>query len=507
MVLEKLEPKIVWYIFEEIIAKTPRPSKKEEKIREKIKTWLNEQALQKGLEINIFEDSVGNILIKKPATKGMETVPSILLQAHLDMVCETVRSGGYNFDENGIPIRIQDNGEWIDADGTTLGADNGVGLALALAILVDNEKLHSHGPIEALFTVNEENGFTGATNLEPQAFGIMSKYMINLDSGPIGEITIGSVCGGRTYFRKEFEWLKQDSSENLLFIELSIDGLLGGHSGADIHLPRANANKLISKILSNISQHVDLYISRWNGGTVSNAITRNAEVKFALNSKDEEIFQNLIKDEISIIYDYYKASREGFPILEPDINITWKKGKPEKFLSVEDTKLIIYTTSLLPQGVLRYSPFYESFPESSNNFAIVWTKDNRIVIRLYPRSIIRSELNSFRRSMVQLGELGGWEMELRPTLPEWMPQPESKFLKYAKEQYESILQKSVKTSIIHGGLETGMISQKIPEIQMISIGPTVVGEHSPNEKLKIADVGIIYELLIKILMNFSIEEN
>jgi len=507
MVLEKLEPKIVWNVFEEIIAKTPRRSKKEDKIRNKIKTWLIEQAELKRLEINISEDSVGNILIKKPATEGMDSVPPLLLQAHLDMVCETDRPEGYNFDENGIPIRIQDNGEWIDADGTTLGADDGIGVALALAILIDSEKVTMHGPLEVLFTVNEEDGFTGATNLDVKTLDIKSNYMINLDSGPIGEITIGSVCGRRTYFRKEFEWLKQNTLENLLFFELTIDGLLGGHSGADIHLPRANANKLISRILSNISPYIEIYLCKWNGGTVSNVITRNAEVKFALNSKDEEIFENLIHDEIAIIYDYYKASREGFPILEPDINITWKKGKPERFLSAEDTKLIISTTSLFPQGVLRYSPFYENFPESSNNFAIVWTKDNRIIIRLYPRSIIRSELNSFVQSMVQLGELGGWQMELRDILPEWTPQPESKFLKYAKEQYESILQRPVKSSIVHGGLETGRISQKIPGIQMISIGPTVDGEHTPNEKLKIMDVGIIYELLIKILMNFSIIEN
>ncbi|MFX1493456.1 MAG: beta-Ala-His dipeptidase [Promethearchaeota archaeon] len=507
MVLENLEPKIVWHIFEEIIAKTPRRSKKEDKIRNKIKSWLIEQAELKRLEIAISEDAVGNILIKKPATKGMESVPPLLLQAHLDMVCETDRPEGYDFDENGIPIRIQDNSEWIDADGTTLGADDGIGVALASAILTDNEKVILHGPIEVLFTVNEENGFTGATNLDVKTLDIKSNYLINLDSGPIGEITIGSVCGRRTYFRKEFEWLKQDSIKNLLFFELTVDGLLGGHSGGDIHLPRANANKLISRILSNISQHIELYLCRWNGGTVSNAITRDAEVKIAFNSKDEEVFENLIQDELTAIYDYYKASREGFPILEPNINITWNKGNPERFLSAEDTKLIIYTTSLFPQGVLKYSPFYENFPESSNNFAIVWTKGNRIIIRLYPRSIIRSELNSFVQSMVQLGELGDWQMELRDILPEWKPQPESKFLKYAKEQYESILQKPVKSSIVHGGLETGRISQKIPGIQMISIGPTIDGEHTPNEKLKIVDVGIIYEILIKILQNFSKLEN
>lgn len=499
MVLEKLDPKIVWKIFEDIITNTPRQSQKEEKIRIKIKTWLKEQAELNDLNIQITEDATGNILIKKSATVGMQTSPSLLLQAHLDMVCETNRPEGYNFDEQGIPIRIQDNGEWIDADGTTLGADDGIGLALALALLIDKERLNSHGPIEVLFTVNEENGFTGATNLDPKELNIQSNYMINLDSGPIGEITIGSVCGGRTIFIQEFEWLEGDSKRDFSFIELNISGLLGGHSGGDIHLPRANANKLISMILSNILQDFELYLCWWNGGTVSNVITRSADVKFAINSKDREIFQKRLEDEISSIFNYYKSLTEGHQILEPDMNISWKISNPDKFLSNKDTQTIVYTTSLFPQGVLRYSPFYENFPETSNNFAIVWTKENQIIIRLYPRSIVRSELNSFRRSMVQLGELGGWEMDLRSILPEWMPKPHSKFLHYAKIQYESIYQNPVKTNLIHGGLETGMISQKLPKLELISIGPTVIGEHTPNEKLKIADVGILYGVLIQII--------
>lgn len=506
MVLEKLEPQIVWKIFEDIIANTPRQSQKEEKIRTKIKAWLKQQAELKDMNIQISEDATGNIMIKKNATVGMETTPSLLLQAHLDMVCESNRPEGYNFDEQGIPIRIQENGEWIDADGTTLGADDGIGVAFALALLVDDEMLNYHGPIEVLFTVNEENGFTGATNLDPIEFNIQSNYMINLDSGPLGEITIGSVCGGRTIFIQEFEWLEGDSIKDLSFIELNISGLLGGHSGADIHLPRANANKLISKIVSNILQSFDLYLCWWNGGSVSNIITRSADVKFAINSKDKEIFQKQLENEISSIYNYYKSSIEGHQILEPNMNISWKNSDPDKILSIKDTHTIVYTTSLFPQGVLRYSPFYENFPESSNNFAIVWTKENQIIIRLYPRSIVRSELNSFRRSMVQLGELGGWEMDLKSILPEWMPKPHSKFLHYARKQYESVFQKPIKTNLIHGGLETGMISQKIPELELISIGPTVIGEHTPDEKLKIADVGILYEVLIQIIKHMSMIE-
>jgi len=205
MVWEKLEPHIVWDIFENIIASTPRPSKHEDKIRETIKEWLVEQSHKKDLKLKLTEDTVGNILIKKEATEGFERVSPLLLQGHMDMVCETDRPNGYNFHQQGIPIRIQENNKWVDADGTTLGADNGIGVALALALIVDIQNKFSHGPLEILFTVNEEDGFTGAMNLDVKTLGIESKHMINLDSGPLGIITIGSVCGGRVFFEKKFD--------------------------------------------------------------------------------------------------------------------------------------------------------------------------------------------------------------------------------------------------------------------------------------------------------------
>ena len=503
MVWEKLEPHIVWDIFENIIANTPRPSKHEDKIRETIKEWLVQQSHQKDLKLKLTEDQVGNILIKKAATQGLEQVPPLLLQGHMDMVCETDRPHGYNFHQQGIPIRIQENNEWVDADGTTLGADNGIGVALALALIVDTQDNISHGPLEVLFTVNEEDGFTGAMNLNVKTLGIESKHMINLDSGPLGIITIGSVCGGRVFFEKKFNWNEAKDNENLLVMMLSIDGLLSGHSGDDIHLPRANANELMSRILSQLRGQVDLHLCLWNGGTKSNVITRKADVKFAFISSDKNIVEDIIKKEIEKISNYYQSTAEGTEVFEPHLTISWKYDKPTKSLSIEDTALVIRTSSLIPQGVLRYSYFHKGNVESSNNFAILHTLGDNIRIEIYPRSLIRTELESFRRKMIQLGEFGGWKMTLRPVLPEWEPKPKSRFLKYVKEHYEAIFNHDVKPSIVHGGLETGEIGNKIPGIEMVAVGPTVENAHTPNERLKIADVKPMYQILLRIVENFS----
>ncbi|MHA1194290.1 MAG: beta-Ala-His dipeptidase [Promethearchaeota archaeon] len=494
MVLENLKPKIVWDIFE-MISNTPRPSRHEERIREVIKDFILEAGKSNNTEYQIYQDDVGNILIKKPATSGLESNPPILLQAHLDMVCETDKLEGFDFFNKGIPLRIQTNNEWVDADGTTLGADDGIGVAFAIAILVDTS-IESHGPIEVLLTVNEEDGFDGATLLDPSKLSIESKLMVNLDGGPFGEIVIGSVCGRRVRFSKKFTWKEYKESDDLEFYELLVHGLLSGHSGGDIHLPRANANKLVSRILSKIHQKMKIYVCKWQGGTKSNVIPAKSLIKFGININDHEIFEELLNEEISSIYQYYEK-------FEPNLKIENKKVSPTNYLSDEDSRLLISTTHIIPHGVLKKSHIYEGFVESSNNLAIVNTENDEEIIWLYPRSIIRSELDSFCVSMNQLGELGCWSVFLRPILPEWLPDLESKFLEYVKKQYDALLEKPVKTNIIHGGLETGMISTKISGLQMVSLGPTVEGLHSPSEKLRISDVGKIYELLKRIVSDIK----
>ena len=494
MVLENLEPKIVWKIFD-TIAKTPRPSKHEEKIREVIKDFIIESGKSNNTDFQINQDSIGNILIKKSPTRGMELAPSLMLQAHMDMVCETDRPEGFDFMNSGIPLRIQDNKEWLDADGTTLGADDGIGVAFALAILID-PSIDNHGPIEVLLTVNEEDGFDGATLLDPSVLDIMSKLMINLDGGPIGDIVVGSVCGRRVRFSKKFKWNIYREDDDLEFFELSVHGLLSGHSGGAIHLPRANANKIVSRIVSKLSQEMKLYICKWKGGTKTNVIPAKSLIKIGIKKKNYTKFEELVKKEISSIYQYYKD-------FEPNISIEYKKAIAENYLSIEDSNILLSTANNIPHGVLKKSHIYEGFVESSNNFAIVNTEKDNEIIWLYPRSIIREELDSFCVSMQQLGLLGEWGVFLRPVLPEWLPDLDSKFLKYVKKEYEVLLKKPIKTNIVHGGLETGMIRTKLSGLQMVSLGPTVEGLHSPSEKLKISDVGIVYELLKRIISHIE----
>ena len=491
MVLEKLKPEIVWNIFEHVIAKTPRPSHHEEMIRTKIKSWLSEQTRKNNLNLTFNEDSVGNLLIRKPATRGMESAPSLMFQAHMDMVCETDRADGFDFMNSGIPIRIQDNLEWVDADGTTLGADNGIGVAFALAVLVD-QSIKAHGPLEVLLTVNEEDGFDGAALLDPVALDIQSKLMINLDGGPIEDIVVGSVCGRRIRFSKNFNWKDYKESENLDFYEITVHGLLSGHSGEDIHLPRANANKLISRIASNISQEMKTFVSKWQGGSKSNVIPAKSSIVLGVTSKNKQIFEEMLKEEISLTIKYHEK-------IEPDLKIEYKKALPKKYLSEEESDLLISTINIIPHGVLKISSIYDKFIESSNNLAIIDTEKETEIIWLYPRSMIRHELNSFCVSMEQLGNIGDWKVFLRPILPEWLPNLESMFLNYVKTEYENLLKKNVKTTVIHGGLETGMINNRVTGLQMVSLGPTIESLHSPSEKLKIADVGVLYTLIKKLI--------
>jgi len=411
----------------------------------------------------------------------------------MDMVCETDRAEGFDFMNSGIPLRIQDNNEWLDADGTTLGADDGIGVAFALAVLVD-QSIKAHGPIEILLTVNEEDGFDGATLLDPQALDIQSKLMINLDGGPLEDIVVGSACARRIRFSKKFNWIDYNESAELEFYEISVQGLLSGHSGGDIHLPRANANKLVSRISSNISQEMKIFVSKWQGGTKSNVIPSKSSIILGLASKNKQKFEEVLNAEISSILQYYKK-------FEPNLKINFKKTLPSKYLTEEESKILISTINIIPHGVLKISSIYDKFIESSNNLAIVNTENESEIIWLYPRSMIRSELNSFCVSLKQLGELGGWEVFLRAVLPEWLPDLESKLLNYVKTEYEDIMKTPVKTIVIHGGLETGMLSTKINGLQMVSLGPTVDGLHSPSEKLKIADVGVLYTLIKKLVEN------
>ena len=492
MVLENLEPKLVWEIFEEVVSKTPHESKKEGKIREKIKEWVKNRAEKEEVSLSINEDAIGNIFIKLPASNGMESCQPVILQAHMDMVCETDRPEGFDFDNEPIPIRIQDNGEWVDADGTTLGADNGIGVAIALATLFDKSEDFKHGPLEILLTVDEETGLTGAFQLDEKKLEIQSKLLINLDSESIGKITIGSAGGGDILFEKNLEKFEDYSKTHENFIELTVSGLRGGHSGGDIHLPRANANKVIARMLSAVLQKMDIYLVQWNGGTKHNAITRKSSVQFGIPSGQIGEAELILSSEKESLFNYYQGLPESF---EPNMSIEWKVTEPKPYFSEKESNLIISTANIVPSSVIRKSPVVEDLTETSNNLSIIKTEESKISIILSTRSAIGDELEATRLAIGQIGKLAEWKIIMHPSYPAWKPEPEKPFLKFIKAQIEEFFNRPAELEAVHGGLETGVIGDKIPGIQMVAIGPTIRNPHSPEEKLLIADVGTIYRLL------------
>jgi len=501
MVLEKLNPQLVWEIFEQVFIATPRESKKEDKIGAKIKSWIAERSKALNLNIEVIEDSVGNLFLKKAATKGMENAPPLLLQGHMDMVCETNRKNGFDFADEAIPVRIQPNGEWVDADGTTLGADDGIGVALALALLVDPEV--SHGPLEVLITVDEESGLVGANSVRPKELGIESKLLINIDSEQLDTITIGSAGGGDTTLSRKFDCT--DTNSNLAFYELSISGLQGGHSGVDIAKHRANANVLIARMLVELCLHMEVYLYSWNGGSKHNAITREAVARFAVPLAKRDLAEKSLQKISQSSLAYYKNEASGSTALEPDINIQWTQVDSFPVCSTDNSYDIITTINLLHQGPIAFSPHVKDLVETSNNVAIVKTKDDVFSVMISTRSSVDAELESFRNQVEAFARRLDWDVEREEAYPGWNPDPSSPFLKFVQREYEKVAKHDIEVMAIHAGLECGIIGAKIPGIQMLSIGPTAQNAHTPDERLRIADIQVLYDLLKSVAVGLKTE--
>ncbi|MHA1585666.1 MAG: beta-Ala-His dipeptidase [Promethearchaeota archaeon] len=497
MVLENLKPKLVWEIFEQVLIKTPRESKHESKIRKTIIEWVSARAKIENIDVKIKTDDTGNILLKVPATPGMESSPAVLMQGHMDMVCETNRPSGFDFDNLPIDVLIEDNLEWITADGTTLGGDDGIGVALALALIFEKDPTLKHGPLEILFTVDEETGLTGAFGLDVEKLGITSKYLVNIDSEDLGVITIGSAGGGGLKYKKNFT-RETDHLSDYEFFNLHVSGLLGGHSGVDIHLPRGNANKICARLLSalNVEGDLGIVLSDWHGGSKHNAITREAKLQFGILKNKVEQAEKILKVEMDSIISYYKPFEAGIEIL-------WKNTSVKSYVSPQISRSIINLLDIHPNGAIRFSPSVPGLVETSCNMAVVNMNPSDFSVDVSCRSNIDAELEALRRSMVQLGKSCGWKVEKEDAYPGWKPEPKSPFLKFVNKYYTDVMGKEIKIEAIHAGLECGIIGAKIPGMQMISIGPDVHNPHTPDERLNIKSVGVLYNVLKKILLNFS----
>ena len=481
MELSELKPESVFYYFSEI-CKVPRPSKKEEKIISYLENFAAEQKLE------IKKDEAGNILIKKPATPGKENLKTVVLQSHVDMVCE--KNNDVEHDFLADPIETIIDGEWLKAKGTTLGADNGIGVATELAILAANDI--EHGPIECLFTIDEETGLTGAFALKE---GFMSgDILLNLDSEDEGELFIG--CAGGIDSVGEFHYREVPVPTGYFFFRVDVKGLKGGHSGGDIHLGRGNANKILNRFLSQTAKKYDMYICEVNGGNLRNAIPREA---YAICAVPHDA-----KEPVRVDLNIFIADIENeFAVSEPDLKLTLQSETPRKTAIDQDTSSrLLKTLYAVPHGVYAMSQDIPGLVETSTNLASIKIIDSKkIKIETSQRSSILSARNDMANTVRAAFELGGARVSFGEGYPGWKPNPHSEILEIAVASYKRLFGVDAKVKAIHAGLECGLFLDKYPGLDMISFGPTLTGVHSPDERMHIPSVEKFWNHLLDVLAN------
>jgi dipeptidase D len=477
-ILENLEPKLLWKHFDEI-RKTPRCSKHEERIREYVENFAKQH------DLKYKTDEIGNIVILKPATSGMEKKPVVILQGHMDMVCE--KNSDVDFDFANDPIKLKRDGDILSADGTTLGADNGIGLAATLAILEDTTL--KHGPLEGLFTVDEETGLTGAFAMKSDM--LTGKILLNLDSEDWGVLTVGCAGGGDSKVKLPFK--TQSINGNLQSMIVKVSGLRGGHSGVDAHEQRGNAVKLLSRILWKTSNKHDFHLTDINGGDKHNAIPREAYAKVSMDKSEKDTFVSCLKAEEKDILWEIKPIDPKFAVDVKDI------GKLDTAFDKNSQDTLLNLLHGLPHGVDKMSYDIQGLVETSTNLATVALKENNIVIGLSSRSSIKSALQDFRDRIRAVAMLSGAKISEEEPYPGWKPDLDSKVLALSKKIYKDMYNKDPVIEAIHAGLECGIIGEKFPGMDMISIGPTIKYPHSPEEQVHISTVDEFYKFVLKIL--------
>ena len=476
--IENLEPKLVWKHFDEI-RKIPRCSKHEEKIREYIVNFAKNQ----GLKTKV--DSVGNVVIIKPASPGMETKPTVILQGHMDMVCEKNSDVKFDFSKDPIQLKITD--DLLTANGTTLGADNGIGLAISLAILED--KKVRHGLIESLYTIDEETGLTGAFAMESDM--LTGKIMLNLDSEDFGVITVGCAGGGDTTI--ELPVIMQAVQSNVENMIVNVSGLRGGHSGVDIHEQRGNAIKILTRLLWKTSQKFEFSIFDIKGGDKHNAIPREAHAKIAIDKNNKNSFIAALKSEEKDILDEIRP-------IDPNFKVEVQSSESSNMVLDKASKTtLLNLLHGLPHGVDQMNYEIKTLVNTSTNLATISLTENSIIIGMSSRSSMKSALQDMRDRIKAIATLSGAKVSEATPYPGWKPDLQSKLLALSKKIFKEMFQQDPKIEAIHAGLECGIIGEKFPGMDMISIGPTLKNPHSPEEQLHISTVDKFYRYLLKIL--------
>lgn len=480
-VLANLQPHSVWSIFESI-CNIPHASKHEAKIQE----WVLAFAKEHGVEA--FQDKTGNVILRKPATPGMENKIGVVMQSHLDMVPQKNNDTVHNFLTDPIRPIIEDG--WVRATGTTLGADNGIGMAASLAVMVANNI--EHGPLECLITYDEEAGMTGAFNLEPNV--LKGDILLNLDTEDHGELSVG--CAGGVNTTATIAFQQEKSDEDVEGYKIVLTGLKGGHSGLDIHLGRGNANKIMNRVLWSAANKVGLRIASVNGGSLRNAIPRESVAIVTVPIENKETFLQLVNGFLGIVKNELASTDGGVSIsVEP-------ANKPEFVMDAATQKSFLNAVFACPNGVYGMSADMPGLVETSNNLAIIKTEDNQIHFETLQRSSVESQKEDIKHAVVSVFELAGaTDIKNSGDYPGWKPNMQSNVLKVMQSVYRNLFNGEPKLAAMHAGLECGLLGNVYPNWDMISFGPTIRSPHSPDEKVNIETVGEFWKYLVDVLKN------
>ena len=476
--MKNLAPKAVWEHFYSL-TQIPRPSGK----KEEVSAFLAEYGKSLGLETIV--DAIGNVIIRKPASPGYENHPGVILQGHMDMVPQKNNDTTFDFEKD--PIEAYVDGEWVTAKGTTLGADNGIGVAAAMAILADKSVVHP--PLEVLVTVDEETGMYGAFALEGGM--LQGKTLLNLDSEAEGELYVGCAGGGDT--TAKFHYTPVEVEEGDVAVKVSVKGCKGGHSGCDIHLQRANANKLLFRFLKDAVANYEARLAYVEGGSLRNAIPREAAAVITIPAEGVDEIMDLVAEYENLFVAEYDGVEDNIQLTATEVEC------PATELPEDVQDFLIHAITACPHGVYRVIPEMPDVVETSNNLAMLVTEDNCVTVMCLTRSSVESRKEELQSIIESVFSMAGAEVVFSGSYPGWKPNLNSHILQVMKTTYQENYGVEPRVIIIHAGLECGIIGRNYPGMDMISFGPTIKYPHSPDEKVNIPSVAKFYEYLLATL--------
>ncbi|MCE3296668.1 MAG: cytosol nonspecific dipeptidase [Crocinitomicaceae bacterium] len=484
MSVRNLEPKALWNHFADLNA-VPRPSKKEERVRRFMVDF------GKSLGLETLEDAIGNVIIKKPATPGMENRQTVVLQSHLDMVHQKNSDTVFDFETQGIEMLI--DGDWVKANGTTLGADNGIGVAAIMAVFASKDI--PHPALEAMFTIDEETGMTGAMKIDPKNF--TGTILLNLDTEDDDELSIG--CAGGIDTNTSYTYTLVPVEADSVSYEITIRGLLGGHSGMDIHRGRGNANKLMNRILYHAISLFPVQITSIDGGSLRNAIPRESTAVVSVSKENKAAFEACMKEISETIKHEYKS-------IEAELKIDWKNTEtPKEAIHVDDALKIMNAIYAVPNDVFRMSPDIEGLVEASTSLARIIIKDGKFVSQSLQRSSVESTKADVANAVRAAFESIGCAVVQNGDYPGWQPNPTSGILKLMAEMYRTKFKEEPQIKACHAGLECGILGAHFPGMDMISFGPNIRAAHSPDEKVQISSVQKFWGYFLDVLKEIPVK--